>query len=136
MAIHAGGNTKAVDSLLAGDGISPPLTRDLFDFGAIIGVAELYDVLPINGLLRDDPWAEGPYCMILRNARLFAEPIEHKGRVGLCELPAEISAVVEERIATFIDPMAEERIKSCVQAIPRGPIAKEFLRPSFRPSRM
>ena len=136
IAIHAGGNTKAVDILLASEGIAPSLTRDVFTFGAIMGVVELYDVLPICGALRDDPWAEGPYCLMLRNTRLFAEPIAHKGRVGLCELPADVTAVVEERIATCIVTVANERIKACVQAIPRGPIAKELLRPIFRPSRM
>lgn len=136
IAVHAGMSTKGVDSLLTVEGMYPSLTKDLFVFGAIIGVAELYDVLPFSGQLRDDPWAEGPYCFMLRNSRLFAEPIVHKGRVGLCKLRDDESVVVASRIATSSDTNAEARIKASVQAIPHGPISRKLLRSSDRPSRM
>ena len=136
IAIHAGGYTKAVDELVSEEAAIPAVKRGLFAFGAIIGVAEIYDVLPLCESIRHDPWAEGPYCVMIRNAQLFVEPIPHKGRVNLCELPPDVSELVEGRRGNCVNVEADKDIVACVEAIPCGPISQGFLRPSFRPSRM
>jgi len=136
IAIHAGGYTKAVDELVSGGATKSAVKRGLFSFGAIIGIVEIYNVLPICDSMRHDPWAEGPYCLMLQNAGLFSDPIPHKGRVNLSELPAEVSEMVEARRKNCLIVQADMDIMACVGAIPCGPIAQKFLRPSFRPSRM
>lgn len=135
IAIHASGYTKAVDGLVSGENAIPGVERELFAFGAIVGVAEIYDVVPICEPLRQNPWAEGPYCIMLRNAQLFVEPIPHKGRVNLCDLPCEVSELVEKRLENCVEINADKDIVACAKAIPCGPISQQFLRPSFR-SRM
>jgi len=60
---------------------------DTLAFGALIAVVELVDCVRVGALpadLRDHPFAEGPWCLILRNAKRI-EPIPCRGNVGLWE---------------------------------------------------
>lgn len=83
---------------------------DVFHFGALIGVAELVDILPLDKVEgqaadilaatgSDIPpavWAEGPLCWVFANALRFAEPIPAKGKLNLYTLsPAEIQGVAK-----------------------------------------
>jgi hypothetical protein len=38
---------------------------DLFTLGAIVGVAEVVDVQERSRSLEANPWATGPYCLVL-----------------------------------------------------------------------
>ena len=75
-------------------------TSDNTILGAIIGRARLVDCVdypknsdrqrrlfsgmsPVQSTLRDDPWAFGPVCWILADARPILNPIPCRGRLGL-----------------------------------------------------
>jgi hypothetical protein len=53
----------------------PPAEQ--FDFGALVGVVEVVDCVPLTEV-EDDPFAVGPWCWILRQARLI-RPVPFRG---------------------------------------------------------
>jgi len=56
-------------------------------FGAIIGSVEVYDCVELRLASRDDVWACGPWCLLLRAPIEFREPIPYRGALGLFEVP-------------------------------------------------
>lgn len=63
--------------------------------GVILGRAELVDCLPLADYERrygPSPWAFGPMCLVIRNARKFERPIPFKGALGLFDVPGEVLA--------------------------------------------
>jgi hypothetical protein len=56
------------------------------DFGTIIGVVELVDCIPV-AQVRDQPFAEGPWCWILENPRPLAQPIPWRGALSFFHVP-------------------------------------------------
>lgn len=68
-----------------------PFPFDHMAFGAVVGRIEVVDCLrPIQiGNRVDRRWAEGPWCIICRNAELFKTPIPFRGQLGLFEVPME-----------------------------------------------
>lgn len=126
VAIHAGGYKDAVKHFREQDTRSHAL-GDVISFGAIIGTVELHDSLAYVDNVWEDPFAEGPFCLLFRNAKLFREPISHSGRVNLCELPTEVAKQVEDAKADCIDVTSELR-EQCLAAVPAGPVPKQFLR--------
>ncbi len=52
-------------------------------FGAAIGVVTLHDIVPPNEL--HDPFAEGPWCWLLKNPRKFKKSIPMRGHLALRE---------------------------------------------------
>ncbi len=122
VAVHASSYRKAVDLLT-----SPLVDKTLFTFGAIIGVCDLANVVPYLEV-SDRPWAEGPYCFLLQNARLFSKPIPHKGRVNLCELPNDVSLLVEERMQDCVFISRIGTLEETIHEIGDGPIDKKLLR--------
>ncbi len=130
IAIHAGGNTAALKHFAEQDAWDESL-RELFSFGAIIGVADLCDAVPFERCLHSDPWAEGPFCFMFRNPRLLVTPIPHKGRVNLCELPVEVVQRVDEGKLDCVDTESSELRLRCARAFPAGKIPENLLpRPS------
>lgn len=97
--IHAG--KKSLDPLgvSLADQLKISLPDDL-PTGAIIGECELVDCVPVRSLtIRDlfeekdkpiDPFAFGPICWVLKNAKSYAEPIPCRGAQGLWIPPAEL----------------------------------------------
>lgn len=104
LAIHAGKSRKWLE--LAEDGDGNELEVDIYGlrpgelvYGAVIGIAELIDCVPIDRryvrdgwpdwLQRKYPWlpkhehAEGPYGWILENARRLVTPIPARGQQGM-----------------------------------------------------
>jgi hypothetical protein len=83
-------------------------------FGAIIGAAELAEIVPLasipgydaaeldwgpNGESPEGAWAEGPYCWRLKNAVFFdGSPIKFPGKVNLFSLPPAIAKQVADRL--------------------------------------
>ena len=49
--------------------------------GALIGVVDLLDVLPLAKVRRDE-WAEGPWCWVVQNPRAI-QPVKWRGARGL-----------------------------------------------------
>lgn len=76
-------------------------TDNVFAFGRIIGVAELYDVLPCEGV-HAAKVRKALNCLQFRNARLFNRPVRLGGKVGLCRLSPAITAEVENRMSDSV----------------------------------
>jgi hypothetical protein len=126
VAIHAGGYRDAVLHFEQQDSWDGSLS-EVISFGAIIGVAELFETVPFDQRAWDDPCAEGPFCLVFRNSRFFRTPIPHKGRVNLCELPVGVVNRVEECKADCVDVVATDLRLRCIRTIPTGKVPKLFL---------
>jgi hypothetical protein len=56
--------------------------RSQLVFQALIGVVEVVDCVRVEEVAKEHPgrrWAEGPWCWVLANPRVYAEPIPHRG---------------------------------------------------------
>jgi hypothetical protein len=130
IAIHSGSSTVALKHFSEQNSWDESL-QEWFTFGAIIGVAELYDAVPFDRRSHQDPWATGPFCLMFRNPRLFCNPIPHKGRVNLCELSADVAQLVYERKARSVDTVSNGLVERCARVFPAGKIPGNLLpRPS------
>jgi tetratricopeptide (TPR) repeat protein len=105
---------------------SKPLEKGQFDgnldislltYGAIIGTADLVDVVELTESLDSDPWASGPLCWLLQNGRLFAEPIRFKGKLQLYTLADDVAALVREQLALPARESPVENTRVAVEAI-------------------
>lgn len=88
IAIHASATKQRVTQLLR-ENKGTKLTQGFFTYSAIIGVAELLDVVDMNSDLESNPFAAGEKCWILNNSRLLPNPIPIKGRLRLYSLSLE-----------------------------------------------
>ncbi len=82
--IHAGNSRDYVPVHML------PLLQALLPFedlpyGAIIGTVNLVDVIDMNDNLKDNPFAFGPICWILKKPVEYSRPISCKGHLGLWE---------------------------------------------------
>lgn len=93
--IHAG---KSRDWLVDGDLAHFREVGDPMVFGAIVGLADLIDVLPYERIRRGEfdsayPWlrdhehTRGTWCWVLSNVRRAQEPLPWRGAQGLWEMP-------------------------------------------------
>jgi hypothetical protein len=121
VAVHTGQFQKAVHLP------SDHPQRKLFAFGAIIGTVEIYDVVPINEASAED-WAEGPYCFRLREGTLFSNPIPHKGRVGISQLPDDVAAQVMDHSKDCVNVSEQSDFDGLCELFPPAPIDKSLLR--------
>lgn len=55
-------------------------------YGAAIGIVSLADISPVADCDRDDPFAEGPWCWILRRPRRLSPPVPVRGQMGLFQV--------------------------------------------------
>ena len=127
VAIHAGSFRKGVDHY-AGTDNSGLFRPEDFTFGAIIGTAELYDCICFDVSVRDDPWAEGPFCFRFRSGVLFKEPIPCSGRVRLTQLENDLVEKVNERKTELVELEEDGRLLKSLQQIPAEPIPKNLVR--------
>lgn len=58
---------------------------DQLDFGALVGVVDVVDCVPI-GEIAGDPFAVGPWCWRLANASVI-KPRPWKGQVSFFDVP-------------------------------------------------
>lgn len=58
--------------------------------GAIVGVVEVIDCVPVGDLSTSSPWAFGPWCWVLENPRAFQEPVPWKGQLSLYQVPESV----------------------------------------------
>ncbi len=87
LAIHAGLSRRWLpegEAFIRRQGIWLP--PDL-EFGAIVGLVDLVDCLPLAAVA-DDPWASGPVCWVLANPRPIT-PRPWRGALGLFSVPAD-----------------------------------------------
>jgi len=85
--------------------------------GAIIGVAEVADVVILNETLDQNPWAIGPYCWLLKNARLIAKPITLKGKLNLFSLSGPISAKLQSQLSEPPPSRDQETVQAYLEAV-------------------
>lgn len=84
------------------------LTPGFFNFGAIIGVATLADVVEMSPDLEDNPDAVGPVCWVLKDARLLPQPIPSNGKLNLYSLTgAESDAVRRQLLELQPQPLTD-----------------------------
>jgi activating signal cointegrator 1 len=101
LVIHAGKSRAWLESY-------SPLPGKM-EFGAIVGIADLLDVVhftrilsrkkgtksrrlpPAYQWLKTHLHAEGPFCWILENVRRLIDPIEYRGRQGMFEVDDSIA---------------------------------------------
>jgi tetratricopeptide (TPR) repeat protein len=69
-----------------------------FALGAVIGAAELYDVVEFGRALERNLHAAGPHCYLLRNPKWFAEPVPCGGQLGIFGLPEDLTSQVEKQL--------------------------------------
>jgi Flp pilus assembly protein TadD len=94
--IHAG---KKTDGLTVLEELSDWKTyKPYFALGAVVGAAELYDVVGFNRSLEGNLHASGPYCYLLKNPKWFEESIPCSGQLGLFGLPEELTTQVEVQL--------------------------------------
>lgn len=71
-------------------GIAAPNEAE-FSFGALVGTVILLDCVPFADV-QHDPFALGPWCWLLGDARPLVAPIPWKGNTGLFRVPEDIEA--------------------------------------------
>jgi ASCH domain-containing protein len=83
--IHAGVSKSDLGE--EGDRMLGLPSYDKLTYGAIVGVAELVDCVPVEQVA-GQPFAEGPYCWLMVNARPLAVPYPCRGALSLWSPPA------------------------------------------------
>jgi tetratricopeptide (TPR) repeat protein len=96
------------------------LPRRRFEYGALIGVADLVDVVPMGPDVDTSPWAWGPYCWKLSNARAFKEAIPIKGMLGLYSLPRDKAVLAAKAIESSFRPQLDEVANRWIAALTTG----------------
>ena len=91
LVIHAGKSRSDLGELECIDGAP---SADRLDFGAIIGVVDVVDCVPVEQVDRNNEWADGPWCLILKNPRAIV-PTPFKGMLSLFNVPAELVRPIE-----------------------------------------
>ena len=96
-----------------------PLPPMDFDYGSLIGVVDLLDVVPLSEPLESNRWAWGPYCWKVGNARRFAKPIPAKGKLKLYSLASGLAERAQAAIVgaevVHLDSTADTWIKAIAQ---------------------
>jgi tetratricopeptide (TPR) repeat protein len=83
--------TRAVASF-SGD-----LPADTLAYGAVIGTAELTDVVPLSAAVEGDPHACGPFCWVFDRPQLFQTPVPTTARLRLYDpKPEEAGRIAAE----------------------------------------
>jgi tetratricopeptide (TPR) repeat protein len=86
-------------------------------FGALIGVADLEEIVPLSEPLESNPWAWGPHCWKFVNARAFREPIPLKGKLNLYTLPLDVADATRKAIETAIPIEHTTDVKAWLDAM-------------------
>lgn len=89
-------------------------------YGALIGVADLEDVVPLSEELEANPWAWGPHCWIFRNAKAFLQPIPLKGKLNLYTLAAAVAEKACAEIATAVSVEHDATVQVWLEAMMRA----------------
>ncbi len=72
VAIHASQSPQYVNELIR-DLAPGTLKRDYFAYGAIIGFAEIDDIISFGPTVENDPYAFGPYCWKMKSGRFCCD---------------------------------------------------------------
>jgi hypothetical protein len=113
IAILASANKTLVSLLTKSSGL-PALGSP---FGAIVGVVDLIDVVPLSQELEANPWAWGPQCWRVANARAFPEPIPYKGKLNLFALDEGVAARVRSAMTTALQVERDAHVEIWINAM-------------------
>ena len=116
------GATKANTARVAKAGVLPAID---FAYSALIGVADLVDVVPLSEELESNPWAWGPQCWRFANARAFVQPIPSKGKLKLYPLDETTAMKVREAIATARPVTLGEMERTWIKSLTNFDLAEE-----------
>lgn len=95
-----------------------------FAYSALIGVADLVDIVPLSEELEANPWAWGPHCWIFRNARAFHRSIPLKGKLNLYTLTDDAAQKARIEIATATTLKRDEEVRGWLDAMVRCDVAE------------
>jgi tetratricopeptide (TPR) repeat protein len=93
IAIHASTKVTQVNGLLKRDKVKQ-VKRGDFEYGAIIGLADIESISIYGREHETNPHAFGPYCWKMTNGRFLKNPIPMMGKLGLVYLSDELTASV------------------------------------------
>lgn len=93
------------------------LSQTHFTFGAVIGIADLVDVEPLDPELEENPWATGPYCWHFANARMFPSPISCKGKLKLYVPDDTLAAQIQTQLALATSVKHDDNVTAWLEAI-------------------
>ncbi len=96
LAIQASAARQGVNALVKKS--KGKLHPDEMPCGAIIGVVELVEVVPMDEALENNAWATGLYCWRFAHGRCLEEPIAYKGALHLYELPDDVASNIREQL--------------------------------------
>jgi hypothetical protein len=85
--IHAASRRGYEDVLILPDGTPVPPVDQLV-FGALLGSVNVVDCVPA-GDLPNDPFASGPWCLLLDDPELLPIPIPYRGQQAFFHVPDE-----------------------------------------------
>lgn len=86
--VHAGQSRKWMGTMNALELADwPTYDEAALVFGALIGSVEVFDCVELRRASRDDVWASGPFCLLLRDPIAFRQPIPWRGALGLFDVP-------------------------------------------------
>jgi hypothetical protein len=97
LVIHASAQKSDLNDVARGIGKQNVPTQ-LFNFGAAIGIVDLVDVVEMHRGLENNPRAIGPICWIFANARMFSQPINMKGELGIFTISGPDAQCVQQAI--------------------------------------
>jgi hypothetical protein len=118
-------SSKTDVNQIAKAGKLPP--RD-FVYGALLGMVDLVDVVPMSEDLEANPWAFGSYCWRVANPRLFPEPIPAKGKLMLYAIQEELAERVRASLAAARPPENDELARQWLDSMAhRFPVEERAL---------
>ena len=123
IAILASTNKTGANGLTKG-GVIP---TDLFTFGAIIGLADIEDVIEYGPRVETNPWACGPFCWLMTNPRFLERPIPLKGKLNLFYLPDDVAKQVLSQPTHQLDRSDPKIRKWCEAMRPAAEPAQNYL---------
>ena len=95
------------------------LSDTVFTYSALIGVVDVIDVVPLQQDLEHNPWASGPYCWRVANARVFKEPITAKGKLSLYNLDAALESRARNAMSTASQAEIDAGGRAWIEALTR-----------------
>jgi len=119
IAIHASTSMQVVNAFKRESGCEL-FSGDWFTTGAIIGFADIVDIASYGPQHESDPFAEGPYCWTMGNARFLKESIPLPGKLNLFKLTGDVQQRLREADTHEVD-LDQVDVRAIVKAMHREP---------------
>jgi hypothetical protein len=119
IAIHASSSMQIVNAFKRESGCEH-FNSDWFKSSAIIGLADIADIASYGPQHETDPFASGPYCWTMTNARFLKEPISMPGKLNLFKLTSNVQQRLREA-ETFAVNLEADDVRDVINAMPFEP---------------